>query len=297
VSRVVVVGSINVDLVVTADHLPRPGETVVGGRFARHFGGKGANQAVAAARAGASVTLVGAVGRDADGDASLAALAAEGIDVSRVRRVDAPTGVAIIAVDRAGENLIVVASGANGEVSTDDASLRGLPDGPGVLLACLEIPMPAVAAAVMAGRRFGLQSVVNPAPAERLPAELLATGPILTPNRDELLAISGATELEAALGWLTAAGTRAIAVTLGSQGAVLAEGDRRMQCPARPVDVVDATGAGDTFSGVLAAWIADGRSLDDAVRAATVAATIQVAQPGARGGMPTQGQIEAALRG
>ena len=295
-SRVVVVGSINVDLVVTADHLPRPGETVVGGQFGRHFGGKGANQAVAAARAGASVTMVGAVGRDADGDASLDALAAEGIDVSGVRRVDVPTGVAIIAVDRSGENQIVVASGANGEVSTDDAALRGLRDGPGVLLVCLEIPMPAVTAAVMAAERIGLQSVVNPAPAERLPAELLASGPILTPNRDELLATCGAADLEAALEWLTAAGTRAIAVTLGSQGALLAEGNRRVHFPARPVDVVDATGAGDTFSGVLAAWIADGRSLDDAVRAANVAAMIKVTQPGARGGMPTRGQIEAALR-
>jgi ribokinase len=297
VSRVVVVGSINVDLVVTANHLPSAGETVVGGDFARHFGGKGANQAVAAARAGASVTMVGAVGRDADGDASLEALAAEGIDVSRVRRVDAPTGVAIIAVDRSGENQIVVASGANGEVSTDDAALHRLPDGPGVLLTCLEIPMSAVTAAVMAAQRLGLLAVVNPAPAERLPAELLACGPILTPNRDELLATSGAADLEAALASLTAAGARAIAVTLGSQGALLAEGDRRVHFPTRPADVVDATGAGDTFSGVLAAWIANGRSLDDAVRAANVAATIQVTQPGARGGMPTAAQIEGTLRG
>lgn len=296
-SRVVVVGSINVDLVVTADHLPRPGETVVGGQFARHFGGKGANQAVAAARAGASVTMVGAVGRDADGDASLAALAAEGIDVSRVRRVDAPTGVAIIAVDRSGENLIVVASGANGEVSTDDAALLGLPDGSGVLLACLEIPMPAVTSAVIAARRIGLQSVVNPAPAQPLPAELLAAGPILTPNRDELLATTGAFDLEVALELLAAAGARAVAVTLGSQGALLAEGDRRVHVPARSVNVVDATGAGDTFSGVLAAWIADGGSLDESVRAANAAAAVKVTQPGARGGMPTRQQIEAALRG
>lgn len=296
-SRVVVVGSINVDLVVTADRLPRPGETVVGGQFARHFGGKGANQAVAAARAGASVTMVGAVGRDADGDASLAALAAEGIDVSRVRRVDAPTGVAIIAVDRSGENQIVVASGANAEVSTEDGELHGLPDGPGVLLAGLEIPMSAVTSAVMAAPRIGLRSVVNPAPGQRLPASLLATGPILTPNRDELLATSAAADLEAALASLAAAGTQVVAVTLGSEGALLADGDRRVHFPRRPVDVVDATGAGDTFSGVLAAWIADGRSLDESVRAANVAAALSVTQPGARGGMPTHQQIEAGLRG
>lgn len=296
-SRVVVVGSINVDLVVVADHLPRPGETVLGGRFARHFGGKGANQAVAAARAGASVLMVGAVGRDVDGVASLAALSAEGIDVSRVRRVDAPTGVAIIAVGAAGQNQIVVASGANAEVTAADATLADLPPGPGVLLTCLEIPMPSVVAAVAAATRIGLQAVVNPAPAQRLPAELLAHAPVLTPNRDELLATTGATDLEAGLRSLADAGAGSVAVTLGSSGALLAEGARRVDVPARQVNVVDATGAGDTFSGVLAAWIADGRSLEEAVRAANAAAALSVTRPGARGGMPTRAQIEAALTG
>jgi ribokinase len=296
-SRVVVVGSINVDLVVAADHLPRPGETVLGGQFARHFGGKGANQAVAAARAGASVTMVGAVGRDADGDASLAALAAEGIDVSRVRRVDAPTGVAIIAVGGDGENQIVVASGANAEVTPADAALPDLPNGPGVLLVCLEIPMPSVAAAVAAGGRIGLQAVINPAPAQPLPAGMLAQSPILTPNRDELLVGAGAADLETALESLLTAGARAVAVTIGSEGALLAEGSRRVHFSAPRVDVVDATGAGDTFSGVLAAWIAGGRTLDDAVGAANAAAALSVTQPGARGGMPTRTQIEAALQG
>jgi ribokinase len=296
-SRVVVVGSINVDLVVNARHLPRPGETVLGGRFARHFGGKGANQAVAAARAGASVTMVGAVGRDGYGDESLAALRAEGIDVSRVRRVDAPTGVAIIAVAADGENQIVVASGANAEVSVDDASLNDLSGGPGVMLACLEIPMPSVVAAVAAATRLGMRSVVNPAPAQRLSADLLAMGPILTPNRDELLTVSGAADAEAGLRALATAGARAMVVTLGSDGSLLADGARRVAFPARSAAVVDATGAGDTFSGVLAAWLADGRTLDDAVAAANAAAGLSATQPGARGGMPTRADIEAALRG
>lgn len=294
-SRVVVVGSINVDLVVAADHLPRPGETVLGGRFARHFGGKGANQAVAAARAGASVVMIGAVGRDADGDASLAALAAEGIDVSRVRRVDSPTGVAIIAVAADGENQIVVASGANGEVATEDVAQVDLA-GPGVLLACLEVPLPTVVAAVAAAARQGLRPIVNPAPARRLPAELLGLAPILTPNRDELLAITGAADLEAALGSLAAAGAGVVVVTLGANGALLASGGRRTRVAGAPVDVVDATGAGDTFSGVLAAWLAEGRSVDEAVGAANAAAGISVTRPGARGGMPVRAQIEAALR-
>jgi ribokinase len=296
-SRVVVVGSINVDLVVTAQHLPRPGETVPDGRFARHFGGKGANQAVAAARAGASVTMVGAVGRDDYGDESLVALTAEGIDVSRVRRVDAPTGVAIIAVAADGENQIVVASGANAEVSVEDAALHDLPGGPGVLLTCLEVPMSTVAAAVEAASRIGLQSVVNPAPAGRLAAEVLSAGPILTPNRDELLAVSGTTDAEAGLAALDAAGVRAVVVTLGSKGALLADGARRVVFPGRPSVVVDATGAGDTFSGVLAAWLADGHTLEEAAAAANVAAGLSVTEPGARGGMPTQAEIETALRG
>lgn len=296
-SRVVVVGSINVDLVVSAGRLPRPGETVLGGRFARHFGGKGANQAVAAARAGASVTMVGAVGRDADGDASLAALSAEGIDVSRVRRVDAPTGVALIAVDSHGENLIVVASGANAEVVPADASLPGLPDGAGVLLTCLEIPIESVVAAVRAATRIGMRSVLNPAPAQRLSDELLALGPILTPNRDELLAISGAMDVESALQLLASAGAGSVAVTLGADGALLAEGARRIDILALAVSAVDATGAGDTFSGVLTAWLAEGRSVEEAARAANAAAALSVTRPGARGGMPARAAIEAAIEG
>jgi ribokinase len=295
-SRVVVVGSINVDLVVAAGHLPHPGETVLGGRFARHFGGKGANQAVAAARAGASVIMVGAVGRDPDGDGSLAALTVEGIDVSRVRRVDAPTGVAIIAVDASGENQIVVAPGANAEVSTDDAALNGLPAGPGVMLTCLELPMPTVVAAVAAATRIGLQPMINPAPAQRLPAELLAVGPILTPNQQELLAASGAADMDAGLASLASTGAGVVVVTLGSGGALLVEGSRRAAFPAVPVDAVDATGAGDTFSGVLAAWLAEGRTLDEAVAAANAAAGLSVTRPGARGGMPTRAAIQAALR-
>jgi ribokinase len=293
--RVVVVGSINVDLVVAADRLPLPGETVLGGRFARHLGGKGANQAVAAARAGASVLLIGAVGRDADGDESLAALSAEGIDVSRVRRVEAPTGVAIIAVAADGENQIVVASGANAEVTPADAALRDLPDGPGVLLTCLEVPMASVIAAVAAATRIGLQPVVNPAPGQRLPAELLALAPILTPNRLELLTISGASDPAAALRSLASAGAGTVAVTLGAGGALLADGSRRVAFPGWPVEVSDATGAGDTFSGVLAAWLAGGSALDEAVRAANAAAALSVTRPGARGGMPDRAQVEGAL--
>ena len=295
--RVVVVGSINVDLVVSAERLPRPGETVLGGSFARHFGGKGANQAVAAARAGASVVMIGAVGRDADGDASLTALLAEGIDVSRVRRVDRPTGVAIIAVAPDGENQIVVASGANADVSPEAGLLDDVEDGPGALLTCLEIPMPTVVAAVTRAARIGLAVVVNPAPAQPLPRELLAAGPILTPNAQELEAIAGTSDLGSGPARLMDEGASAVVVTLGGRGALLAHGARRQAFPGVAATVVDATGAGDAFSGGMAAWLADGRSLDEAVAAANVAAGLSVTQAGARGGLPTRSAIEAGLRG
>jgi ribokinase len=294
--HVIVVGSINVDLVVTTGHLPRPGETVTGGAFARHLGGKGANQAVAAARAGAAVAMIGAVGRDADGDESVAALVAEGIDVSRIRRVEAPTGVALIAVAPDGENQIVVASGANALVSADDASLANLEAGTGVVLACFEVPMPAVIAAVLAARRIGMQAIVNPAPAQLLPSELITSGPILTPNAQELSSITAGAELEAGISSLIAAGARAVVVTLGAEGALLADGSRRRSVPARSVDVADTTGAGDTFSGVLAAWLASGHDLDEAVEAANAAAGLSVTRAGARGGMPGRSAIEELLR-
>jgi len=295
-SRVVVVGSINVDLVVTADHLPRTGETVLGGRYVRHFGGKGANQAVAAARAGASVIMVGAVGSDRFGDESVEALASEGVDVSRVRRVDQPTGVALIAVAADGENQIVVAPGANATVSAQHAALAGLSGGGGVVLTCLEIPMAAVVAAVSTAVRLGMVPIVNPAPARQLPAELLAHGPILTPNEAELLATTGADAIEEALDALARAGARAVVVTRGASGALLADGPRRSAFPAHAVQIVDSTGAGDTFSGVLAAWLADGWPLPDATAAATVAAGLSVSRQGARGGMPDRSAIEAALK-
>jgi ribokinase len=294
--RVIVVGSINVDLVVSASHLPRPGETVTGGTFARHLGGKGANQAVAAARAGASVTMVGAVGADVDGAESLAALSAEGIDVSAVRQTDAPTGVAIIAVAPDGENQIVVASGANGLISAEEVARADLTTGRGVLLACFEVPMPAVVAAVQAARRGGLQAIVNPAPAQPLPAELLEAGVVLTPNAEELLAMTGTTDLEAGIASLIAAGAAAVVVTLGASGALLAHGTHRSAIPARTVEVVDTTGAGDTFSGVLAAWLASGKELEDAAHAANCAAGLSVTRAGARGGMPSRSEIEAQLR-
>lgn len=296
--HVVVIGSINVDLVVTADRLPAPGETVLGGRFATHQGGKGANQAVAASRAGASVAMIGAVGTDEHGEHALAALVDEGVDVSRVRRIEAePTGVALIVVGPRGENQIAVAPGANAsvELDADDMAVIGTA---GVLLTNHEVPAEAGLAGLRAARDAGIVSILNPAPARALPAEVLALGPILTPNEHELIVAIGNDETEAALDELAARHAGPIIVTQGPAGALLVDGDRRERFPGFVApSVVDTTGAGDTFCGVLAAWLAGGATLDEAIGAANAGGALSVAAAGARGGMPFREAIMAQLSG
>lgn len=290
--HVVVVGSINVDLVVHADRLPAPGETVLGGRFAVHDGGKGANQAVAAARAGARVTMVGAVGDDEYGTRSLAALQAEGVDVSRVRQLGEPTGVALVAVGRRGENQIVVATGANGVIVLDEAD-RALIAGADVLLSSLEVPVATVVDALRAAHAAGVTAILNPAPAHALPADVLALGPILTPNEHELIVAIGNDQTEGALDELAARNAGPIVVTQGAAGALLADGSMRERFEGfTPPQVVDTTGAGDTFCGVLAASLAEGMPLPGAIVRANAAAALSVAANGARAGMPTRDAIE-----
>lgn len=290
--HVVVVGSINVDLVVHADRLPAPGETVLGGRFAVHDGGKGANQAVAAARAGARVTMVGAVGDDEYGTRSLAALQAEGVDLSRVRQLGEPTGVALVAVGRRGENQIVVATGANGVIALDEAD-RALIAGADVLLSSLEVPVATVVDALRAAHAAGVTAILNPAPAHALPAEVLTLGPILTPNEHELIVAIGNDQTEGALDELAARNAGPIVVTQGAAGALLADGSMRERFEGfTPAQVVDTTGAGDTFCGVLAASLAEGMPLPGAIVRANAAAALSVAANGARAGMPTRDAIE-----
>ena len=290
--RVCIVGSINIDLVVVADRLPHPGETVLGGRFSVHDGGKGANQAVAAARAGATVSMIGAVGPDEFGRRAVAALEAEGIDVSGVRRLEEPTGVAIIAVGPRGENQIVVAPGANGAFTLDDTDLERI-SGSDVLLTNHEVPNAVIVSALRAAAEAGVRSILNPAPARGIPAEVLHLGPILTPNEHELVVAIGNDETEAALDELTARHAGPIIVTQGPAGALLAEADLRERFPGFPApQVVDTTGAGDTFNGVLATWLAGGASLEAAIVAANAAASLSVGAAGAREGMPRRDAIE-----
>lgn len=295
-AKVVIVGSINVDLVVQGDRLPLPGETVLGGRFATHDGGKGANQAVAAARAGAVVSMVGAVGMDANGERAIAALEADRVDVSRVRRLEAePTGVALVAVGARGENQIMVAPGANATLELDDADRRLIGEA-GALLSSLEVPMTTVIDALRTAHAAGVTAILNPAPAHALPAEILALGPILTPNEHELVVAIGNDQTESALDELAARHAGPIIVTQGAAGALLAHGDSRARFDGFvPPHVVDTTGAGDTFCGVLAALLADGMALADAISMANAAAALSISAAGARAGMPTRDAIVAFL--
>jgi len=295
--RVVVAGSINADLVATVPHLPAPGETVLATSFARHDGGKGANAAVAAARAGARVTMIGAVGTDAAGDAQLRALTAEGIAVGSVRRTDAPTGAALIAVDSNGANQIVVVSGANAtlEPAWVAAAVADAGAGPGdALLVSFEIPLDAVVAAAVAARKVGMVVVLDPAPVRELPDTLLA-GAICTPNRGELGRLAGTADLATAAARLLARGAAAVVVTLGEQGALVWDSSGQAAFDPVATEVVDTTGAGDCFSGVLAAAVADGIRLRPAVGRANAAAGLTVATAGARRGLPNAEAVDRAL--
>lgn len=292
---VCVVASINVDLVVTTDRLPRPGETVTGGRFAVHDGGKGANQAVAAARAGASVELIGAVGDDDHGHRARAALEADGIGLGGLRTDPAePTGVALIMVGPRGENQIAVAPGANGTIRITDADRERIASA-SVLLVSHEVPNEAVHEALRVAHQAGTTAILNPAPARGLSGEILRLGPILTPNEHELTVAIGDDDTEAALDELVARHAGPVIVTQGAAGALLADASTRERFPGHHVPApVDTTGAGDTFNGVLAAWLAAGASLGDAIAAANVAAALSIGAAGAREGMPRREAIEAA---
>ena len=293
---VLVVGSINVDLVVSVAQLPATGETVTGGAFAQYHGGKGANQAVAAARMGAAVTFVGAVGDDEFGRAALAEMAAEGIDVSRVVTLPGEaTGVALIVVDAGGENQIAVASGANRRLDQQmvEEALAGAAVQPGgVFLANLEIGDEAVLAGARYAATAGMRIVINPAPARELPLEVLALDPILLPNQLEADVLTGEPEPLNAAASLAALTGAPVIVTLGAAGALVVADATVQWIAAPPVDVVDTTGAGDAFAGVFASEVARGTALLDAARVAVHAASMSVTARGARAGMPRRMDIE-----
>jgi ribokinase len=293
---VAVVGSLNTDRTLLVDHLPGPGETVLTAGPARlSFGGKGANQASAAAAFGGRVAMVGRVGDDDDGRAILADLAARQVDARAVLiTAGAPTGGAMIAVDAAGENLIIVDPGANAMLAPADIGIAGVGD-QAVLLVQLEIPLPAVEAAVRAS--CGLV-VLNPAPAVQVGPEILDRLDVLVPNRSELAHLAG----DAAPGTLDGVARLArkladradVVVTLGPDGALVVprHGGPATHIAAPRADVVDGTGAGDCFCGALAVLLAEGADLVEAARVAVAAATISTTGHGARGRLPRRGEAE-----
>lgn len=302
--RVIVVGSINIDLVANVPRLPDAGETVTGGRFARHDGGKGANQAVAAARLGARTWFVGAVGDDAFGLDARSALAADGVDTTELMTLPGEaTGVALILVAADGENVIAVAGGANEALTAEHvaAALDRLAPGPGdVVLVGHEIPTATATEALRRARAVGALTVFNPAPADGVTPETLSLTDVLTPNRGEaaqLLAGEGRADALAAdlLGALAGGGH--VLITLGGDGARLYGQGVTTSIPAPAVAVVDTVGAGDTLNGALAAGLAAGLDLETAAWRAVTAAAIAVTRAGAREGMPTAGALAAALAG
>ncbi|MEP7201809.1 MAG: PfkB family carbohydrate kinase [Ilumatobacteraceae bacterium] len=303
---VVVVGAINVDMVVAAPRLPEPGETVVGGGLQTFGGGKGANAAVAAARAGANVRLIGAVGGDDTGQGALAELRCEGVDVGDVAVLaDESTGVALIVVDDHGENQIAVGAGANAAMTADHVRgcLQAVLESAGCVLVSTEIPAAVVAAAVELASAAGVRCVLNPAPVLSVVSDLLPLGPILTPNETELrdlLSLLGETSTGSAVGDASQIASRShqsVILTRGAGGVLVVEPDLSHHDVVAPrVAARDTTGAGDTFNGVLVARLAAGDDLGTAVPYAVAAAALSVTEVGARGGMPTASAIDAAIR-
>ncbi len=296
---VLVIGSLNMDLVATCDRLPAPGETVAGTGFAALPGGKGANQAVAAARLGARVFMAGCVGADSFGAGLRAGLAAAGVDTTHLAEVPGPTGTALIAVDAAGANQIVVVPGANAATGPAliDRALAAIP-GPGILLVQHEIPPASVAHALRAGRAAGWFVLLNPAPARPVPTGLLPAIDLIAPNETEAAALLGhplrsAEDAAAGARALVAAGARAALITLGAAGAVYADADSLHIQPPVPVRPLDTTGAGDAFLGAIASVLAAGGRIVQAMGYAAAAAALSTTRPGAQASLPTRGDVEA----
>ncbi|MEU6142319.1 ribokinase [Streptomyces sp. NPDC047081] len=292
-THIVVLGSTNMDLVAYVEKAPQRGETVTGREFRTIPGGKGANQAIAAARAGATVSMIGAVGTDAYGPQLRSTLEHSGVDTDLLRTIEGPSGTAHIVVDDEGGNAIVVIPGANGTVDHLAPGDEGLIASADALLLQLEIPMPAVVAGAQAARAHGVRTVLTPAPAQPLPPELLTATDLLVANEYEAITLTGRTDaVDAATALLET--VPAVVVTLGAAGSLyLARGAEPLAVPAPQVTAVDSTGAGDTFVGALAVALGAERPIREALSWAAAAAALSVQRPGASASMPYRSEIEA----
>ncbi|MBA3752805.1 MAG: ribokinase [Nitrospira sp.] len=295
---VIVIGSSNIDLTMTVDHLPARGETVIGHRFVQSFGGKGANQAVAAARAGAQVAFLSKVGMDANGTLVDHHLAGQGLSHLALLRDDqAATGVAIIVVDRTGDNQIVVAPGSNGRLTPDDIRQHAtLMADSKVLLVQMEISMETMREALTLAKGLGLITILNPAPAGPLPLDLLQLVDILTPNEREAQTLTGSSDMAEAVHLLTTRGPGTVVVTCSADGALMSHGNGITHVPAFLVDPIDSTGAGDAFNGALACALMEGTPFETALEVANAAGALATTKRGAQESMPTKGEIASLCR-
>ncbi len=300
--KIVVIGSSNTDMVIKSARIPGPGETVLGGQFVMAAGGKGANQAVAAARLGAQVVLVARVGQDVFGAQAITNFQAEGISTDFVKLDEhAPSGVALILVDDSGENVISVAPGANATLSKEDVlAAREVIASADVLLLQLEIPLPAVEEAARIAADVGVPVILNPAPAQLLPDSLLSCVSILTPNETEAelltrVCVSDEGSAQRAGKALLESGIGTVLLTRGSRGVYLVAREEAKAIPAMAIKPVDTTAAGDAFNGALAVALGEGQGLEAAVRFANAAGALAATRLGAQPSLPTRAELERFL--
>ncbi len=296
---VLVIGSLNADLVVRAPRFPQPGETIGGDDLLTIPGGKGANQAVAAARQGASVSMLGRVGKDGFSNFLLDNLTNNHVDISNIRRDDASTGTAIIVVDANGQNSIVLSAGANGKVSTADVD-RASDLNPKLILLQLEIPIPTVLHAAQAAKANGACVILNPAPAQSLPDDLIRLADFIIPNETELSLLTGIevkdiASAETAAKALLKRGADNVIVTLGSKGALIVTSTQVTHIDTYKIDVVDTTAAGDAFIGGFAVSLLRGLDLKDAVRHANACGALAATKFGAQPSLPTKEEVETFM--
>ena len=296
---VLVVGSANMDMVVSTPRFPRPGETVLGGDFGMYPGGKGANQAVACARLGGDVTMLAKMGRDIFSERLARSLADDDIDTNHLLTdEDTPTGIALITVDQTGQNEIIVVSGSNMKLTPAEVESRGhLFDRAGIVMLQLEIPLEAVAAAAVQAKNRGAAVILNPAPATDLPDSLLQSVDFITPNESETELLTGRmvndhTSAVAAARMIIERGVRHVILTLGERGVLHVTATGAYSYPAYQVDVVDTTAAGDAFNGALAFALSQGDDVQVAVPFANAVAGYCVTRMGAQISMPTLGEVE-----
>ena len=297
--KIIVVGSSNVDLTVRVRRLPLPGETIRGATLLRTNGGKGANQAVAAARLGADMVFITCLGNDASGGMLSAQFAADGIDTSCIKLSATPTGTALIFVDDNAENCIAVAPGSNNDLlPTDIDAARSTMEGASYLLVQLVIPMPTVVRAVELAHSLGIKTIMNPAPMNPVPEDLFSRIWLITPNQTEAEQLTGVhveSEDDAARAAevLFAKGVKNVIVTMGSKGSLVCTPEGREFVPSRKVKAIDTTGAGDVYNGALVAALSQGKSLIEAARIATLASSIAVTRMGAQTSAPYANEIES----